>query len=108
VPRAATSSDPYNAIAEPRRREILDYLKGEERSVGEIAAALGLGQPSASKHLQVLRQVDLVRDRREGKRVLYRTNANTLKTIHDWTSTFQQHWSAQLTRIKRHAENKKG
>ena len=107
MPRAAAASDVFNAIAEPRRREILEYLSARERPVGEIATALGLGQPSVSKHLQVLRSVDLVHLRRDGKRVLYRTNAQGLKTIHDWTATFQQHWSGQLNRIKRHAERKK-
>jgi DNA-binding transcriptional ArsR family regulator len=107
VPRASTTSDPFNAIAEPRRRDILEYLRAEERSVGDIAEALGLGQPSVSKHLQVLREVGLVHVRRDGRRALYRTNAGTLKSIHDWTGTFQRHWSAQLGRIKRHAENTK-
>ena len=107
MPRASAASDPFNAVAEPRRREILEYLIAEERAVGDIATELGLGQPSVSKHLQVLRSVGLVHLRRDGKRVLYRTNADALKTIHDWTSTFQQHWSGQLNRIKRHAERKK-
>ena len=105
--RASTTSDAFNAIAEPRRREILEFLSDEERAVGDIAVALQLGQPSVSKHLQVLRSVGLVDQRRDGKRVLYRTNAQALKTIHDWTSTFQQHWSGQLNRIKKHAERKK-
>jgi DNA-binding transcriptional ArsR family regulator len=107
VPRASTTSDPFNAIAEPRRREILEYLSAEERAVGDIVSALEIGQPSVSKHLQVLRNVGLVHVRREGKRVLYRTNAHALKSIHDWTGTFQQHWSGQLQRIKRHAESRK-
>ena len=105
--RAAATSDAFNAIAEPRRREILELLTAEERAVGDIADALQLAQPSVSKHLQVLRCVGLVELRRDGKRVLYRTNAQALKTIHDWTSTFRQHWSGQLHRIKRHAEGKK-
>jgi len=107
MPRASTASDAFNAVAEPRRREILEYLSDEERAVGDIAVALDLGQPSVSKHLQVLRSVGLVDQRRDGKRVLYRTNAHALKTIHDWTSTFQRHWSGQLNRIKHHAERKK-
>ena len=107
MPRASTTADAFNAVAESRRREILEYLDAEERAVGDIAVALGLAQPSVSKHLQVLRSVGLVHLRRDGKRVLYRTNAEALKTIHDWTSTFQQHWSGQLNRIKRHAERKR-
>lgn len=104
MPRACTTSDPFNAIAEPKRRQILELLAGEERSVNEIAEALGLGQPSVSKHLQVLRDVELVRQRKDGRRVMYRTNADTLRTIHDWSSLFATHWRAQLRRIKAHAE----
>jgi DNA-binding transcriptional ArsR family regulator len=107
VPRAATTSDSFNAIAEPRRRDILDYLAAEERAVGEIAAALGLGQPSVSKHLGVLRNVGLVHVRRDGQRVLYRTNADALRPLHEWTGTFQRYWGRQLTRIKQHAESAK-
>jgi DNA-binding transcriptional ArsR family regulator len=104
VPRALTTSDPFNAIAEPRRRHILEFIAAGERSVGEIAEALELGQPSVSKHLNVLRNVDLVTMRRDGRRILYRTNAQTLKTIHDWSGMFAQHWRGQLRRIKAHAE----
>jgi len=107
VPRASTTSDPFNAIAEPRRRHILEFIAAEERSVNEIADAVGLGQPSASKHLQVLRDVDLVTVRRDGKRILYRTNADTLRVIHDWCGLFAQHWRGQLRRIKAHAEEKR-
>lgn len=105
--RASTTSDPFNAIAEPRRREILEFLAGNERSVTEIAAALELAQPSASKHLIVLRDVGLVSVRREGKHTLYRTNAETLRTIHEWSGMFAQHWRSQLRRIKTHAEAKR-
>src|SRR3954466_7547908 len=104
MPRAATTSDPFNAIAEPRRRHILELIAAEERSVGEIADALRLGQPSVSKHLQVLRDVGLVTVRRDGRRALYRTNAEALRTIHDWSRMFAQHWRGQLRRIKAHAE----
>lgn len=107
VPRAATTSDPFNAIAEPRRRHILELIAGEERSVGEIADALGLGQPSVTKHLQVLHDVSLVTVRRDGRRALYRTNAETLRTIHDWCAMFSRHWRGQLGRIKAHAEEKR-
>ena len=106
VPRAATTSDPFNAVAEPRRREILDYLAPEERSVGEIATVLGVSQPSASKHLNVLRNVGLVHVRREGRSVLYRTNADALRPLHEWTGTFQRYWGRQLRRIQAHAEAK--
>jgi DNA-binding transcriptional ArsR family regulator len=104
VPRAATTSDVSNAVAEPRRREILDFLAAEERSVGDVVAALELGQPSVSKHLQVLRNVGLVHVRREGRNVLYRTNADAIRPLHEWTATFARYWGRQLTRIKEHAE----
>ena len=104
--RASTTSDPFNAIAEPRRRHILEFLAADERSVTEIAAALELGQPSVSKHLQVLRDVGLVSARREGQRTMYRMNPETLRTIHDWSGMFAQHWRGQLRRIKAHAEEK--
>jgi DNA-binding transcriptional ArsR family regulator len=107
VPRALTTSDPFNAIAEPRRRHILEFIAADERSVGDIAEALELGQPSVSKHLNVLRNVDLVTMRRDGRRILYRANARTLKTIHDWSGMFAQHWRGQLQRIKAHAEEKR-
>jgi DNA-binding transcriptional ArsR family regulator len=104
VPRAATTSDAFNAVAEPRRREILDYLAAEERAVGEVADALGLGQPSVSKHLQVLRDVGLVYARRDGRRTLYRTNADAIRPLHEWTGTFARYWGHQLARIKQRAE----
>ncbi|MEO7998854.1 MAG: metalloregulator ArsR/SmtB family transcription factor [Gemmatimonadaceae bacterium] len=107
MPRAPTTSDPFNAIAEPRRREILEFLAGDERSVSEIVDALELAQPSVSKHLIVLRDVGLVTVRREGKHTMYRTNAETLRTIHEWSGMFAQYWQGQLLRIKTHAEKKK-
>src|SRR6266852_1731348 len=106
MPRAATSSDAFNAIAEPRRRAILDFLAPDERPVGEVVAALGLAQPSVSKHLRVLSDVGLVRARRDGRRVLYRTNADAIKPLHEWTGTFQQLWKHQLSRVKTRAEAK--
>jgi len=105
--RAATTSDPFNAIAEPRRRHILELLGGDERSVTDIADALDLGQPSVSKHLQVLRDVGLVSVRREGRRTMYRINPATLRTIHDWSGMFTRHWRGQLRRIKAHAEEQR-
>jgi DNA-binding transcriptional ArsR family regulator len=107
VPRASTTSDPFNAIAEPRRRHILEFIAAEERSVNEIAEALGLNQPSVSKHLQVLRDVGLVTVRRDGRQTMYRTNAETLRTVHDWCGLFAQHWRGQLRRIKAHAEDER-
>jgi DNA-binding transcriptional ArsR family regulator len=104
MPRACTTSDPFNAIAEPRRRHILELIAGEERSVTEIADALELNQPSVSKHLQVLRDVGLVHVRRDGRNTMYRTNADALRTIHEWTGMFAQYWRGQLRRIKAHAE----
>jgi DNA-binding transcriptional ArsR family regulator len=106
VPRATTTSDSFNAVAEPRRREILEFLAGEERSVGEIVDALGLAQPSVSKHLQVLWNVGLVDARRDGRRVLYRTNADAIRPLHEWAGTFARYWGNQLQRIKVHAEVK--
>src|SRR4051812_19150017 len=107
MPRATTNSDPFNAIAEPRRRHILEFIAGDEKSVTDIADALELGQPSVSKHLQVLRDVGLVSVRRDGRRSMYRTNAEALRTIHDWSRMFAQHWRGQLRRVKAHAEEDK-
>jgi DNA-binding transcriptional ArsR family regulator len=105
--RASTTSDPFNAIAEPRRRHILEFLAAEERSVGDIADALELNQPSVSKHLHVLLDVGLVCARRDGRRTMYRTNADALRTVHDWSGMFAQYWRSQLRRIKAHAEAKR-
>ena len=104
MPRAGTTSDAFNAIAEPRRRDILQYLALRERPVGDIVAALGLAQPSVSKHLRVLRDVDLVHVRRHGRQIFYRTNAEGIKPLHDWTSRFERYWRNQLTRTKERAE----
>jgi len=104
--RAATTSDAFNAVAEPRRREILNYLALQERPVGEIVDSLGMGQPSVSKHLRVLLQVGLVDVRRDGRRMLYRTNAEAIRPLHEWTETFERFWHHQLSRIKERAEGK--
>ncbi len=104
--RAATTSDAFNAVAEPRRREILNYLALQERAVGEIVASLGLEQPSVSKHLGVLRRVGLVRVRRNGRHMLYRTNAEAIRPLHEWTKTFERFWQHQLLRVKERAEAK--
>src|SRR6266699_6862671 len=102
--RAATTSDAFNAVAEPRRREILNFLALRERPVGDIVATLGLGQPSVSKHLRVLRNVGLVHVRRDGRQKLYRTNAEAIQPLHDWASTFERYWWHQLKRVKERAE----
>ena len=106
VPRAATTTDAFNAVAEPRRREILNYLVLRERPVGDIVMTLRLEQPSVSKHLRVLRDVGLVHVRREGRQKLYRTNAEAIKPLHEWTSTFERYWQQQLIRVKQRAEKK--
>jgi DNA-binding transcriptional ArsR family regulator len=104
MPRAATTSDSFNAIAEPRRREILNYLALQERPVGDIVATLGLEQPSVSKHLRVLLEVGLVLVRRDGRHMLYRTDARAIQPMHEWTNTFERLWQNQLTRVKERAE----
>ena len=103
--RAATSSDAFNAVAEPRRLEMLKYLALDERSAGEIVDALECRQPSVSKHLRVLRDVGLVRASRDGRRTLYRTNADGLRPLHEWTATFERLWRHQLKRVKQYAES---
>jgi DNA-binding transcriptional ArsR family regulator len=102
--RAATTSDSFNAVAEPRRRDILDFLAPAERPVGAIVVALGLAQPSVSKHLRVLLDVGLVEVRRDGRQAFYRTNAKAIKPVHEWTSRFERYWRRQLTRVKERAE----
>jgi DNA-binding transcriptional ArsR family regulator len=104
MPRATTTSDAFNAVAEPRRRDILDYLAPRERAVGDIVEALGLAQPSVSKHLKVLRDVGLVETRRDGRQIFYRTNAEGIRPLHEWTSRFERYWRNQLARIKERAE----
>jgi DNA-binding transcriptional ArsR family regulator len=104
VPRAATSSDIFNAVAESRRRDILVYLAPGERPVGDIVSRLRLGQPSVSKHLKVLRDVGLVDVRREGRQMFYRTNLEAIRPLHDWTRAFERFWTHQLTRVKERAE----
>jgi DNA-binding transcriptional ArsR family regulator len=104
MPRASTTSDAFNAVAEPRRRDILSLLAAQERPVGDIVAALNLPQPSVSKHLRVLLEVGLVDVRRDGRRMLYRTNAGAIRPLHEWTSTFERYWRHQLARIKERAE----
>ena len=102
--RAATTSDVFNAVAEPRRREILMFLAPRERPVGDIVVQLRMDQPSVSKHLRVLRATGLVHMRCQGRQKLYRTNAEAIRPLHDWTATFEQYWAHQLNRIKQRAE----
>jgi DNA-binding transcriptional ArsR family regulator len=102
--RASTTSDAFNAVAEPRRREILIFLAGTERPVGDIVVALGLEQPSVSKHLKVLREVGLVRMRCQGRQKLYKTNADAMRPLHEWTRFFERYWQHQLTKVKERAE----
>jgi DNA-binding transcriptional ArsR family regulator len=104
--RAATSSDVFNAVAEPCRRTILDQLALGERPVGDLVDAMALAQPSVSKHLRVLKEVGLVATRRDGRRMFYRLDANGLRAIHDWTATFERYWDRQLDRVKERAEAK--
>src|SRR5262245_66301934 len=96
MPRAATRSDVFNAVAEPQRRGILELLATEERPVGDLVRLLRLAQPSVSKHLRVLRDVGLVEVRREGRNMMYRTNASGIQPLHDWAGAFEQHWRRQL------------
>jgi DNA-binding transcriptional ArsR family regulator len=102
--RAATTSDVFNAVAEPRRRDILNFLALQERPVNEIVLALGMEQPSVSKHLAVLKDVGLVAARRDGRNMLYRVNAEAIRPLHEWTSTFEKFWKHQLLRVKERAE----
>jgi len=91
--RAATTTDAFNAVAEPRRRQILDLLADGERPVGDLVRELGLDQPQVSKHLRVLREVGLVDVRDQGRQRLYRLNGLALKPIHDWVKSYERLWS---------------
>lgn len=105
--RAATTSDVFNAIAEPRRREIVDLLAlGTERDVSEIVFKLGLSQPTVSKHLGVLRKVGVVAVQKDGQRRVYRLNPQELKPVHDWIQNFERFWTDHLSSIKKVAEQR--
>jgi len=104
--RAATTLDPFNAVAEPRRRRVLGALVCGEMPVSDLVGRLGWLQPMVSKHLGVLKEVGLVTDRRDGRQRLYRVNGEQLKTIYDWAKTFERFWAHQLLRIKDQAERK--
>jgi DNA-binding transcriptional ArsR family regulator len=97
--RAATTADAFNAVAEPRRRQILDLLATGEHSVNELVAKLGLAQPQVSKHLRVLREVGAVHVREEGRQRLYRLNGQVLKPIHDWVKGYEQLWSDRFDEL---------
>jgi DNA-binding transcriptional ArsR family regulator len=105
MPRAATTSDVFNAIAEPRRRQIIELLfRRGALPVGALVIAIGLPQPAVSKHLGVLREVGLVSADKSGRQRVYRLDANGLKSVYDWAKSFEQFWSHQLDRIKERAE----
>jgi len=97
--RSPTTSDAFNAVAEPRRRQILDLLVKGERPVNDMVASLGMGQPQVSKHLRVLREVALVDVRDEGRQRLYRLNGRGLKPIHDWVSAYEGLWSERFEQM---------
>src|SRR2546426_7635047 len=97
--RAATTTDAFNAVAEPRRRQILDVLAGGERPVSDLVERLGLGQPQVSKHLRVLREVGLVKVRDEGRQRIYRLNGRRLKPIHEWVKRYERTWSERFGRL---------
>lgn len=97
--RAATTTDAFNAVAEPRRREILDALAGGELAVGDLTELLGLAQPQVSKHLRVLREVGLVDVRDDGRRRLYRVDAAPLREVHAWVGRYEQLWNERFDLI---------
>jgi DNA-binding transcriptional ArsR family regulator len=99
MPRAATTTDAFNAVAEPRRRQILDVLARGELAVGDIVSAVGLAQPQVSKHLRVLREVGLVEVRDEGRQRLYRVNGGPLQPIHAWVSRYAAAWEGRFSRL---------
>ena len=107
MPRASTTSDLFNAIAEPRRREIIDLLvNGKERAAGDLVLRLRMPQSAVSKHLGVLRKVGVVSVSKRGRLRMYRQNAKELKPVHDWVKTYERFWIHQLDRIKERAELK--
>jgi len=105
--RAATTTDVFNAIAEPRRRELIDMLvDGKEHAVGDMVEALRISQPAVSKHLGVLRKVGIVSVTKRGQLRLYRLDARELKPVHDWVKKYERFWAHHLDRIKQRAERK--
>lgn len=105
--RAATTSDVFNAIAEPRRRDILVLLRAGERPVAELSRELGIPQPGTSKHLRVLREVGLVRERRAGRQRLYDLDARGLRAIHEWTGGFERFWTESFDRLDAYVQDLK-
>src|SRR4051812_3871285 len=105
IARAATTSDVFNAIAEPQRREILVLLRAGERAVTELAQELGTTQPGASKHLRVLREVGLVRDRKAGKQRLYGLDVRGLRPVHEWTGGFERFWNDSFDRLDAYVQD---
>jgi DNA-binding transcriptional ArsR family regulator len=97
--RAATTADAFNAVAEPRRRQILDVLADGERPVNELVRELGLAQPQVSKHLRVLREVGAVEVRGDGRRRVYRLNGHALKPIHDWVKDYERSWAGRFDQL---------
>jgi DNA-binding transcriptional ArsR family regulator len=97
--RAATTADAFNAVAEPRRRQILDVLAGGERPVNDLVGLLGMAQPQVSKHLRVLREVGVVDVRNDGRQRLYRLNGHALKPIHDWVRAYERTWSERFDQL---------
>jgi DNA-binding transcriptional ArsR family regulator len=99
MPRAATTTDAFNAVAEPRRRQILDALTGGELSVNDIVDAVPISQPQVSKHLRVLKEVGLVTSRSAGRKRIYRLDATALRPIHAWVAEYERHWNERLDRL---------
>lgn len=97
--RMSTTHDPFNAVAEPKRRQILEALGTEEQSVSQLVEKLGWPQPMVSKHLGVLKQVELVSERRAGRQRMYQINGEQLKPIYDWVASFERHWSERFNRL---------
>lgn len=105
--RAPATNDVYTAIAEPKRRLILEFLGGGERAVGEVVGELDIGQPTVSEHLRILREVDLVNVRKDGRRRLYSVNAEALRPVQTWVEQFERFWTHQIDRIQARAEAKR-
>ena len=105
--RTPTTFDPFNAVAEPKRRRVLEVLGTQELSVNELVERLGWNQPMVSKHLGVLKEVGLVSERRVGRQRLYRVNAERLKPIYDWVAPFERYWSESYDRLDDVLENLK-
>lgn len=106
--RAATTSDAFNAIAEPQRRDILDVLRNGERPVLELVGELGMAQPSVSKHLKVLREVQLVHVREDGRQRIYGLNARGLRPVHDWVGGYEEFWNESFDSLNAYVQRLKG